>query len=193
MTKDAFKDRERGLEEEFFRKSDAQLIEKMRDKAHLDEIVAELAKVLQVENPDLLRRVRDLGIDRSTGSALIVAPLVQVAWAEGKVTDKERETVLRLAASRGIEKGSPAEAQLLAWLDRRPSDAVFQTAIEVIKSSLSHLSPQEREQRIASIVDACREVSEASGGIAKSLGLGSGVSSEERSALDVVTKALRSE
>ena len=125
MTKDAFKDRERGLEEEFFRKSDAQLIEKMRDKAHLDEIVAELAKVLQVENPDLLRRVRDLGIDRSTGSALIVAPLVQVAWAEGKVTDKERETVLRLAASRGIEKGSPAEAQLLAWLDHRPSDAVF--------------------------------------------------------------------
>ena len=39
------------------------------------EIVAELAKVLQVENPDLLRRVRDLGIDRSTGSALILAPL----------------------------------------------------------------------------------------------------------------------
>jgi len=193
MTKDAFKDRERGLEEDFFRKSDANLIEKMREKAHLDEIVAELAKVLQVENPDLLRRVRDLGIDRSTGSALIVAPLVQVAWAEGKVTDKERETVLRLAASRGIEKGSPAEAQLLAWLDHRPSDAVFQTAIEVIKSGLSHLSPQEREQRIASIVDACREVSEASGGIAKSLGFGSGVSSEERSALDVVTKALRSE
>ncbi len=192
MTKDAFKDRERGLEEDFFRKSDARLIEKMRNKASLDEVVAELAKVLQVENPELLRRVIDLGINMSTGSALVLAPLVQVAWAEGKVTDKERETVLRLAAGRGVEKGSPAEAQLLGWLDRRPDDAVFQAAIEVIKAGLSHLPSNEREERIASIVQACREVSEASGGIAKALGVGSGVSTEEQSVLDVVSGALRS-
>lgn len=192
MTNDAFKDRERGLEEEFFRKSDAKLIEKMRDKAMLDEVVAELAKVLQVENPELLRRVIDLGINRSTGSALVLAPLVQVAWAEGKVTDKERETVLRLAAGRGVEKGSPAGAQLLAWLDQRPDDAVFQAAIETIKAGLSHLPSNEREERIANIVQACREVSEASGGLAKALGVGSGVSTEEQSVLDVVTAALRS-
>lgn len=192
MTKDAFKDRERGLEEDFFRKSDAKLIEKMREKASLDEVVAELAKVLQVENPELLRRVIDLGINLSTGSALVLAPLVQVAWAEGKVTDKERETVLRLAARRGVEKGSPAEAQLLGWLDRRPDDAVFQAAIEVIKAGLSHLPSNEREERIATLVQACREVSEASGGIAKALGVGSGVSTEEQSVLDVVSGALRS-
>ncbi len=192
MTKDAFKDRERGLEEDFFRNSDAKLIEKLRDKARLDEVVAELAKVLQVENPELLRRVMDLGIHMSTGPALVLAPLVQVAWAEGKVTDKERETVLRLGAGRGVEKGSPAEAQLLAWLDRRPDDAVFQAAIEVIKAGLSHLPSNVREERIAGIVQACREVSEASGGLAKALGVGSGVSTEEQSVLDVVTAALRS-
>lgn len=192
MTKDAFKDRERGLEEDFFRKSDAQLIEKMREKAKLDEIVAELAKVLQLENPELLSRVRGLGIDRNTGSALLLAPLVQVAWAEGKVTDKERDVVLRLAAGRGVEKGSPAEAQLLAWLEHRPADAVFQTAIEVIKSGLSHLPANERDERIQGIGEACREVSEASGGLAKTLGVGSGVSSEEKSVLDAVIAALRS-
>lgn len=193
MTKDAFKDRERGLEEDFFRKSDAKLIEKMQEKARLDEVVAELAKVLQVENSELLRRVMDLGINMSTGPALVLAPLVQVAWAEGKVTDKERETVLRLAAGRGVEKGSPAEAQLLAWLDRRPSDAVFQAAIEVIKAGISHLPSNEREGRIGEFVQACRQVSEASGGLAKALGVGSGVSTEERSVLEVVTAALRSQ
>lgn len=192
MTKDPFKERERGLEEDFFRKSDAKLIEKMREKARLDEVVAELAKVLQVENPELLRRVMDLGINMSTGPALVLAPLVQVAWAEGKVTDKERETVLRLAAGRGVEKGSPAEARLLAWLDRRPDDAIFQAAIEVIKAGISHLPSNEREERIGEIVQACRQVSEASGGLAKALGVGSGVSSEERSVLEVVTAALRS-
>jgi hypothetical protein len=192
MAKDIFKDREKGLEEEFFRKSDAKLIEKMREKARLDEVVGELAKVLQVENPDLLRRVMDLGVNMSTGPAFLLAPLVQVAWAEGKVTDKERETVLRLAASRGVEKGSPAEVQLLAWLEKRPSDTVFATAIEVIKAGISHLTPKEREERVQEYVNAGRQVSESSGGIAKALG-GSGVSSEEQSVLDVVTKALRSE
>jgi len=192
VTKDAFKDRERGLEEDFFRKSDAKLIEKMREKAKLDEIVVELAKTLQVENPELLRRVMALGIDRNTGAAFLLAPLVQVAWAEGKVTDRERETVLRIARSRGVEDGSPAQTQLLAWLQTRPPQDVFDAAIEAIKAGLSHLPPNEREERIGGIAQACREISEASGGIAKALGVGSGVSTEEQSVLDVVTSALRS-
>ena len=193
MTKDAFKDREKGLEEEYFRKSDAKLLEKMREKAKLDEVAVELAKTLQVENPELLRRVIDLGIPKGTGAALLLAPLVQVAWAEGKVTEKERETVLRLAASRGVEKGSPAEAQLLAWLEKRPSDALFATAIDVIKAGISHLTPGEREERVQQYVNAGTQVSEASGGIAKALGVGRGVSSDERSVLDIVATALRSE
>jgi hypothetical protein len=191
MAKDLFKDRERASEEEYARRRDAELIEKMRAKARLDEVAAELAKLLQVDNPELLRRVMDLGIERGTGAALLLAPLVQVAWAEGTVTDKERETLLRLAASRGVEKGSPAEAQLLEWLAQRPSDALFQTATEVIKAGLAHLSAKEREERIADYLRACEEVSGASGGLAKRLGVGSGISSEERSVLAVVTSALR--
>jgi hypothetical protein len=191
VTKDIFKEREKGLEEEFFRKSDAKLIEKMREKAQLDEVAAELAKVLQVENPELVRRVIDLGIPRGTGAAFLLAPLVQVAWAEGKVTDRERETVLRLAAHRGVEKGSPSEAQLLGWLDRRPSETLFATALEAIRAGLSHLGPDEREERIEAYGRACREVSEASGGLAKALG-GSGTSSEEKSVLNSVVTALRS-
>ena len=192
MAKDIFKDREKGLEEEFFRKSDAQLLEKMRAKARLDEVAAELGKTLQVENPELVRRVIDLGVLRGTGAALLLAPLVQVAWAENKVTDKEQAAVLRLAATRGVEQGSPAEAQLREWLVKRPSDALFQTALEVIKAGLSRLTPHEREERVQAYATACREVSEASGGLAKALG-GSGVSREERSVLEVVTAALRAE
>jgi hypothetical protein len=193
MAKDLFKDRERASEEEYARRRDAELIEKMRAKARLDEVAAELAKVLHVENPEIVRRVIDLGIPQGSGAALLLAPLVQVAWAEGKVTDKERETVLRLAAGRGAEKGSPSETQLLAWLDKRPSEAVFVTAIDVIKAGLSHLTPKEREDRIEAYAQACREVSEASGGgLARKLGVGSGVSREEKSVLESVLAALRS-
>ncbi len=180
-------------EEAFFRKRDAELLKKLHENATLQEVVAALAESLEVQNPELLRRVIALGITRDTGPAFLLAPLVQVAWAEGKVTDPERETVLRHAAARGVEAGSPAQTQLLEWLRNRPADSLFETAIEVIKAGLSALPPDQREERIARIVQTCRDVSEASGGLARALGLGSGVSTEERSVLDVVTTALRSQ
>ena len=96
MAKDVFKDREHAFEEEFFRKSDAALLEKMRAKAKLEEVAAELGKTLQVENPELIRRLIDLGIAPGTGAALLLLPLVQVAWAEDQVTDKERVGHLEL-------------------------------------------------------------------------------------------------
>jgi hypothetical protein len=144
-----------------------------------------------VENPELLRRVIALGVRLGTAPAFLLAPLVQVAWAEGKVTDQERDTVLRLAAARGVEAGSPAHTQLLKWLQERPSDVLFDTAMEVIRGGLAVLPPEEREQRLKRIVQACQEVAEASGGLAKVLGLGSGVSGEEDAVLTAISTTLR--
>jgi hypothetical protein len=191
MERDSFKERERAQEEGYFRAQDAKLIEKLREDARLEEIVMALAEQLQVDNPELLRRVIALGVRLDTGPAFLLAPLVQVAWAEGKITDRERDTVLRLAASRGVEEGSPAHVQLLKWLQDRPSDDLFDTAMEVIRGGLALLSPGEREERLKRIVQACQEVAEASGGLAKVLGLGSGVSGEEEAVLEAITTRLR--
>jgi hypothetical protein len=191
MDRDSFKERERALEEDYFRAQDAKLIERLREDARLEEIVPALAEHLQVDNPELLRQVIALGVRLDTGPAFLLAPLVQVAWAEGKVTDRERATVLRLAAARGVEAGSPAHTQLLKWLQERPSDALFDTAMEVIRGGLALLPPWEREERLKRIVQACHEVAEASGGLAKMLGLGSGVSGEEEALLEAISTTLR--
>ena len=150
-----------------------------------------LAEQLQVDNPELLRRVIALGVTLDTGPAFLLAPLVQVAWAEGNVTDRERDTVLRLAAARGVEVGSPAHAQLLKWLQERPANDLFDTAMEVIRGGLALLPQEEREERLKHIVQACHEVAEASGGLAKVLGLGSGVSGEEEALLEAIATTLR--
>jgi hypothetical protein len=191
MEKDIFKERGRGEEAAYFRNQDAQLIEKLRESARLEEIAVALAEKLQVDNPELLRRVMALGVTLDTGPAFLLAPLVQVAWAEGEVTEREHQTVLHLAGARGVEESSPAHAQLLEWLQERPSDTFFDTAMEVIKVGLSVLPQGEREERIKRIVQACHEVAEASGGLAKVLGLGSGVSGEEETLLDTITTTLR--
>lgn len=188
---DIFKERGRSFEEEYFRKHEAKLIEKLRERARLDEIAEALAVKLQVDNPELLKGIMALGVTLDTAAAFLLAPLVQVAWAGGAVTHREREAVLRVATAQGVEKGSPAYAQLEKWLRERPADAVFDAAIKAIKTGLSVLTPPEQAERTKRIVDACRQVAEASGGLGKVLGLGSSVSGEEGALLDTISTRLR--
>jgi hypothetical protein len=192
MSGDAFKDRERAFEADWANAHDAELIEKLRERARLDEITKALAKKLEADEPELLRRVMELGVTLDTGPAFLLAPVVQIAWAEGRVTDRERETVLRIAAERGIEEGSPARAQLIEWLHKRPPDALFDAAIEAIKKGLFVLPQPEREERIGRFAKACHQVAEASGGgLWRVLGLASGVSAEEHEILDHIQAGLR--
>ena len=90
MDKGIFEDREKAMEANYFRQQDAMLVQKLRQEAELDEIAKALAEKLEVDNPELLLRVRELGITVDTAPALFLAPLVQVAWAEGGVSDAER-------------------------------------------------------------------------------------------------------
>jgi hypothetical protein len=192
MSKGILGDREKALEDSYFRQQDAKLLQSLRKGAALDEIAAALSEKLQVEDPDLLVRAREAGITTDTAAAFLVAPLVQVAWAEGSVTKQERSAVLRLAVERGVDPHSPAYSQLEAWLDVRPPDTLFEVASRVIQRGLSVLPAEERDERINRIIDACHEVAAASGSeFARLLGLGDGVSGAEESILDTIARSLR--
>jgi len=192
MNKGPLSDREQAMEANYFRQQDALLIEKLRQQASLDEIASAVADKLKVDNPDLLTRVRHVGVTPETASAFLLAPLVQVAWGGDSVSREERRTVLRLSRDRGVAEGSPAEAQLIKWLEERPDDELFETSVEVIKYGLAVLPHYEQEERIKRVVEACREVAKASGSkISWVLGLFDGINSSEASALDAITKKLR--
>src|SRR5262245_56199310 len=138
------KDRQRGSEADFFNKHDAKLIQRIRERAQLPEIAAALADKLRVEDPGLLQRVVGLGLTRETGAAILVAPLVQVAWADGEVSARERTVVLELAAARGVVAGTPPHAQVVAWLDERPRAELFDVATEVFRVGFAVLPAAER-------------------------------------------------
>jgi hypothetical protein len=183
MPKDIFDDRGRAEEAAYFRKQDEKLIEKLRARAKLADVAGALAEKLKVDNPDLLKRIVDLGVTLETGAAFVLAPLVAVAWADGDVSNAERDVVLRLAQTRGVSPGSPDHAQLLKWLENRPPEALFEASLEATKIGLSVLPPAEAEQRIAAMIKACEEVAEASGGLARLLQFHSGISPQEKSVL----------
>src|SRR6185503_5944233 len=111
--------------------------EKLRQKAQLSEIAHALAEKLHADEPALLERIQKLGVTLDTGSAFILAPLVEVAWVDGHVSNAERDTILHIAKQRGVEPGSADYRQILDWLDHRPSDEVFQAALEAIRIGLA--------------------------------------------------------
>src|SRR5262245_13451089 len=146
MAEHILTERERALEDEYFHKQESTLLEMLRERSKLEEIAVALAKKLQVDDPDQLQRIVALGVTLDTGPAFLLAPLVRIAWAEGRVSDREREAVLRIARGRGLASTSPAFAQLVEWLRVRPVDALFDAAVEAIRSGLAVLPPDEREQ-----------------------------------------------
>lgn len=191
MAKDIFHQRGQAEEAAFFHQRDAKLIEKLREKAKLSEIAHALAEKLHVENPDLLRQVVAHGVTLDTGAAFLLAPLVQVAWADHHVTPEEQALVLRLAHERGVDPGSADEAQLLKWLQARPPEALFDAAIEAIATGLTVLPPDEADARITAIMTACTAVAEAPEGLGRLLQEHSLATPGERHTLDVIRAGLR--
>lgn len=189
---DILREKERGDEEQFFRRWDEELLKKLRDRAHLEEVTKSLADKLHVEDPDLLARVVGLGVTLETGPAFLLAPLLQIAWAEGRVTPDERAVILAIARERGIEDGSPAHAQLLQWLAHRPADALFEASADCIRLGISVLPEPERTERIQEMVRSCRRMAAVHGGskLARLLGLDHGVSHEEEIVLAAITAKL---
>jgi tellurite resistance protein len=191
--KDLFNERARGEEAQHFRNRDDALIAKMRERARAADIAKALAEKLRVDDAQLLARVQALGLDHETGTAVLFAPLIQVAWADGAVSDAERAVILETAASRGVESDTPVHAKLEEWMKTRPSNALFETATECMRIGFAVLPGEERAERLNSIVAACRKVAEASGNtLGRLLGLGDGVSADEERVLDAIAHKLQS-
>jgi hypothetical protein len=185
--KDPFADRKRAQEEEYFRKQEQQQIEKMRQKAALEAARLELAKVLGVNDEEMLRELQELGFTPETAPLVYLAPLVQVAFAEGRVSERERELIIEAARTRGVAAGGLADALLAEWLDERPSDAFFEKTLRAIKATLQALSPEQREAQKRELISACVRIAEASGGI---LGFGNKVNKEEQNLVGRITAEL---
>jgi hypothetical protein len=184
--KDIFSERGRSLEEDYFRKKDKELIEKMRRAAEASGAREEMGKRTGLTDPEMLKELEALGFTPDTVVLLPLVPLVQVAWAEGGVTPAERSLVVKLARARGIQEGEAADRQLSDWLDRRPGEQVFSHATRLIKAMLA--APGHGDLSTDDLVKYCESIAAASGGILGMLGL---VSAEERQLLATLAAELK--
>jgi hypothetical protein len=186
MNDDALSDRRRANEDDYFRKRDRELIERMRRRSESEAARERLSQRIHVTDDGLADRLEALGFSDETVPLLHLAPLVQVAWVEDKVSPNVLQHIIAVAREHGIEELSEADQQLRQWLESKPSDAVFDTALWAIAAMLQHRSVSERERDIVDLLERCRAVAAASGGV---LGFRK-ISRAERERLDHIRNAL---
>lgn len=184
--RDALGDRRRTQEEEYFRKQEKELIEKMRRRAGEEDNRRRMGEQMGVADEEILHDLQALGYTAETVMLLHLLPLVQMAWAEGSVSDRERDLITEAARSRGIEASSPADRQLTSWLTNRPSDDFFERTLRTIGALLQARPVEEREASQRDLLSYCAAIASASGGI---LGFGR-VSDEERQVLARISQEL---
>ena len=184
--RDAFAERGRTLEEDYFRRKEQEVIEKMRRSAEAEAQRRRLGDQAGVADEDVLADLQALGYTAETVMLLHLVPLIQMAWAEGSVSDQERGLIVQAARSRGIAAGSAADQQLDRWLTARPSDDLFEKTLRAIRTILQARPADERAASERDLLSLATAIASASGGI---LGFGA-VSEDERKILARISQAL---
>jgi hypothetical protein len=84
---DAFAERGRALEEEYFHRKQKELVEMMRRVSAADQTRRDLVDRTGLHDPEMLRELEALGFTPETVNLLPVMPVLEMAWASGSVTD----------------------------------------------------------------------------------------------------------
>lgn len=174
------------LEEEFFAKKDAILIEKLRELERMEQTQKALSKVSGITNEAVLKRLMELDIHADLLATLTLVPLVETAWADGEVHDGEREAILASSTRNGMGPGSVDYVLLDEWLKQKPSPKMLDAWIVYIRGLCEVMTDDEIQEIKSLFLSRARRVAEAAGGF---LGLTSKISRKEEDMLKKLESA----
>ncbi len=186
MTEGFLDDRRKALEDSFFHKRNAALMNELRQQLELEAKRKKLAAVSGISDISLLDRFIRLKMEADTVAALSLVPLVQVAWADDELDKKELDTILHAATDSGIEKGSASYRCLESWLDQKPDEELNEAWRLYVKELTRTLLPADKDAMRDGLLERARKVAQATGGV---LGVGSKISAVEQKILDELMAA----
>lgn len=178
-------DRRRALEDEFFRREDAALVERLRSEKERVKGRAELASASGISDTKILDALLDVEVSASGLTAFALVPLVEVAWADGKLDGNERASILDAAAKQGILPGTDARRLLENWLDSPTAPSLLRAWIEYTKELCAEFGQKRKAALSKEVIGRARAVAESAGGL---LGIGA-VSSDEQEVLRLLEEA----
>ena len=179
-------EREKALEDLFFRKENERLIEAMRARKTHSEQLEKLSEALGVDAPPILESLLELGLRETNVTALMLAPLVTVAWADKQLHPDERRSILKAEHDLGIDPKSDAGRLLEMWLDHRPHESLFDAWKAYVHELCQKLPSEERAKLRDEIVSRSHRIARA---VEKSLLRGEGPTDAEKQVLAEIEAA----
>lgn len=175
------------LEAAFYAGDSAGLLDELRRTTDEGARRAMLREVVKIKDERFLSRLVALGITPETALAVALIPLVFVAWADGKLEDREREAILKAAAERGVAADRIAQKLLKSALSRPPDPRLLTLWKSYVARLWGCFTADESWQMRSNVLRSAREVAESAGGF---LGLTSKISPEERRVIEDLEKLL---
>ncbi|HEY5138660.1 MAG TPA: hypothetical protein VIJ25_04995 [Methylococcales bacterium] len=176
----------RKLEDAFFSKQDAQLIEQLALMEKMKQSKDSLSSVSGIKNDAVLEKLVLLGVRPETLVSLGLVPLIEIAWADGEIDAKEHAATLKAAVNAGFEKGSINYTLFENWMTHRPPKEMLSAWVHYIQGLCESLSKEEKMNLCKKFIDQATEIAKASGGF---LGLGNKISEAEQNVIDTLKAA----
>ncbi|MCX6566964.1 MAG: hypothetical protein NTW38_11185 [Candidatus Aminicenantes bacterium] len=155
------------LEDLFFFKQDLVLAGEKRQIRKTEYNLKTLSEISGITDEAILRKLTELKIQVEVLATLSIIPLVEVAWANGKIDDKEREAILKAAESFGVFKGHVNRSLFEHWLQNHPPKGMIESWIFYMQGLCQLLSKNERRALKTDLLQRARKVAEAESGKAK--------------------------
>jgi len=183
---DSLRMRRKAFEEEFFQREQERLREALRHKDEVAHVVEELQTVTGIDDAAILEKLAELGVKVDTLAAIALVPLVEVAWADGSLHEREKQAILSAARELGIDPRHPSYELFSSWLIHRPETRMLDAWTAYVQGLAGQLEPGERADLRDKLLGRARAVAKSAGGF---LGLGSKISPEEETALAMLENA----
>jgi hypothetical protein len=184
---DAFERRRRSFEAEYFSRKSGLLVAKLKEVFDREVDKEAIRRATGITNERLLDNIVALGLSGDLMAAFSLLPLVELAWADGAVDDREVRALMTALEGTGVVAGSPAYQRMEFAIRAGPDPEarkIWRLYADELKKTLSPAQLAEyREDLLAN----ARSIAAVSGGI---LNVAFTISPNEKRILREIEKAL---
>jgi hypothetical protein len=152
------------LEDFFFFKQDLALAGEKRQLQNMEHNLKTISEISGITDEAILRKLIELNIQVEVLATLSIIPLVEVAWADGKIDDKEREAILKAEESFGVFEGQVNRTLFEHWLQNHPPKGMIESWIFYMQGLCQLLGKNERRALKTELLQRARKVAEVESG-----------------------------
>jgi hypothetical protein len=124
-----------------------------------------MAEAVGLFDRELLADLSVAGYTPATIALLEFAPLVRLAWADGRVSQRQRSAISQVAIREHLRDQTPAGKRLRGWLERCPSDEVFDVSLSTIRAKWDQLPLELCEALQRRFIRDCTAVARGADGV----------------------------